>query len=177
MCDQYGVLRAQLSLGKFGGRFLLELCCVRIGGNSCIPLGDIFGREVSRGIGKHGIKIKWEHSLLMAMWYKRRCIYDKGLWIDAIPCTCHFISSLLLLLLQSESSLSSDSISHCWRNRSYLCFLYPNFRYSNTNNISFIEFEIFRQMYGTPKGKRELCDGLKRMWRERGATWAGTRDK
>ena len=53
VCDQHGVLRAQLSLWKFGGGFLLELCCVRIGGNSCVSPGDVFGRETSRSILEH----------------------------------------------------------------------------------------------------------------------------
>ena len=46
--DQHGVLRARFQLGQFGGKFLLELCCIRIGGNSCVPARHISRREVRK---------------------------------------------------------------------------------------------------------------------------------
>ena len=46
--DQHGVLRARFQLGQFGWKFLLELCCIRIGGNSCVPAGHISRREVRK---------------------------------------------------------------------------------------------------------------------------------
>lgn len=50
MCDQYGVLRAQLQLWEFGGRFLLEFCRLWIGGDSCLPSCHVPCREVSSTI-------------------------------------------------------------------------------------------------------------------------------
>lgn len=46
MCDQHGVLRAQLQRRKIGRKFLLELCCIRIGGNSRVSSCHNSGREV-----------------------------------------------------------------------------------------------------------------------------------